>query len=319
MAVTNSLSAIKSTIFTNFHQTLAQQTELFASVGSVRTDDAAFMQLSNTFSGGIFQAYTGPAQDVKSNIGSGKAVITSHGYADEQNHTFQDLLDNKDLSAQVAVNMANAAAASINGAFFTGLESLFGLAHPLAGADSEWTVGASKKYLDTGLAYLGTGTGALSGAGTQDTLIASPLGRSSYNAGLNLLLSQKNIRGIAVNPPVDSGSLKLVCHPNNRDVATQILGSALASQEMQSNAALQGSAGLVTYPLAHAGYWFLVSRLPGPNGQPQAPVGMWIRKSPMVTVGLSPNQLDVIIAASYTADFYYLPEGLGIIGSNASA
>ena len=200
--------------------------------------------------------------------------------------------------ADVVSNELDAAAGAL-------LSGLFAAAHPRAGAGAG-QVGAGKKYLDTGLAFL-AGEG---GAGTQDNLITSALAEASLNTAIKLLLQYKSDRGVSLNLG-SMGGLTLVVTPKNAQTAHELVVSALSGADMASNF-VKGliSEIVVTNHLADDDDWFLVD----PKNSPLAlafdsPV---VRQAPQ-TQGIL---VDMVAECRYVAA--KAPYEYGLIGSNVA-
>lgn len=134
-------------------------------------------------------------------------------------YAFEDM--GRQLAAVVENELDAAAGALLSG--------LFAAAHPRAGAGAG-QVGAGKKYLDTGLAYL-AGEG---GAGTQDNLITSALAEASLNTAIKLMLQYKSDRGVSLNLG-SMGGLCLVVSPKNAQLAHELVVSQISGSDMASN------------------------------------------------------------------------------------
>jgi len=208
--------------------------------------------------------------------------------------------------ASAGRQMADAAVGTLDKIAFDGLEGLFSLAHPRAGAGAG-QVGAGKKYIDTGLAYLQTEAGA----GTQDNLLTAALSETSLNAAIKLLALQRSDRGVALNNGTNGG-LVLVVDPLNMQLAHELTKSALSGADNQSNFLRGQFADVVVYPLTtDADDWFLVDLK-------NAPVGMVLGTLPTVTMSMTTDGLFVELVAKVECVFFTNPYETGIIGSNVA-
>jgi hypothetical protein len=148
--------------------------------------------------------------------------------------------------AEVVQNELDAAAGAL-------LSGLFAAAHPRAGVGAG-EVGAAKKYLDTGLAFLQ----GEAGAGTQDNLITSALSESALNVAIKLLLQYRTDRGVSLNLGA-AGGLCLVVAPKNAQTAHELVVSQLSGADMASNF-VKGLVSdiVVTNHLSDDDDWFLI-------------------------------------------------------------
>lgn len=200
--------------------------------------------------------------------------------------------------AQLIENELDAAAGAL-------LSGLFAAAHPRAGAGAG-QVGAGKKYLDTGLAFLQ----GEAGAGTQDNLLTSALAEASLNSAIKLMLQYKSDRGVSLNLAA-SGGLCLVVAPKNAQIAHELVVSALSGADMASNF-IKGliSEIVVTNHLADDDDWFLVD----PKNTPLAIA----YDSPAVRLTTQTQGLlhDAVVECRLVA--CKAPYEPGIIGSNVA-
>jgi len=185
------------------------------------------------------------------------------------------------------------------------LSGLFAAAHPRAGAGAG-QVGAGKKYLDTGLAFL-AGEG---GAGTQDNLLTSALAEASLNSAIKLLLQYKSDRGVSLNLG-SMGGLTLVVSPKNAQTAHELVVSALSGADMASNF-VKGLVSdiVVTNHLSDDDDWFLID----PKNSPLAIAfdSPEVRMAPQ-TQGIL---VDMVAECRYVA--CKAPYEYGIIGVNVA-
>lgn len=185
------------------------------------------------------------------------------------------------------------------------LSGLFAQAHPRAGAGAG-QVGAGKKYLDTGLAFL-AGEG---GAGTQDNLITSALSEASLNTAIKLMLQYKSDRGVSLNLG-SMGGLVLVVSPKNLQLAIELTQSALSGSDMATNFVKGVVAEVVsTNMLTDDDDWFLID----PKNTPLAIA----YDSPDVRLTTRTTGLlhDAVVECRYVA--CRAPYEPGIIGANVA-
>ncbi|MBM5812793.1 MAG: hypothetical protein FJ191_12670 [Gammaproteobacteria bacterium] len=207
----------------------------------------------------------------------------------------------EDLGVQLAGLVANELDAAA-GALLSGL---FAAAHPRAGAGAG-EVGAGKKYIDTGLAFLA----GEAGAGTQDNLITSALAEASLNTAIKLLLQYKSDRGVSLNLG-QAGGLCLVVAPKNAQTAHELVVSALSGSDNASNF-VKGlvSEIVVTNHLSDDDDWFLID----PKATPLAIA----YDSPAVRLTTQTQGLlhDAVVECRLVA--CKAPYEPGIIGSNVA-
>lgn len=200
--------------------------------------------------------------------------------------------------AQVIQNDLDAAAGGL-------LSGLFAAAHPRVGAGAG-QVGAGKKYLDTGLAFL-AGEG---GAGTQDNLLTSALAEASLNSAIKLMLQYKSDRGVSLNLG-SMGGLTLVVSPKNAQIAHELVISSLSGADMASNF-IKGlvSEIVVTNHLTDDDDWFLID----PKNTPLA----LAFDSPNVRLTTQTQGLlhDAVVEVRFVA--CKAPYEYGIIGTNVA-
>lgn len=254
--------------------------------------------------GGIPTEVTGATTTVANvDLTSGIKVVTQRGFALKHRMPRVQLGWSQDtLASDIAAGLANAASAAVNKLFFDGLESLFALVHPMAGA-ANGDVGAGKKFLDTGLKYA-QGT---ANDGTQANLITDALSETSLNAVRTMLRNYRNQQAVAMN--MADGNYALVCGPGNEKLARQLLTSDVTSSNLQVNT-LKAWAKPVIYPLAaDDDDWFVIDI-------DKSPVGIWMGEPPMIDVLPSEDNLFVNFVAQFSASFYVKSYEFGIIGSN---
>ena len=301
----NSLSNLNKVVQESFLVGLAESTAEYARCGKVWTGDGATKQLMGVNAGGIATEITGATSSVTpADMTAGLSSITQRMFVLHhklpQQHA--DLLDS-DTLANVGTQLANAAAQNINKLFFDGLEGLFALAHPMAGAGAG-QVGAGKKFIDTGLAFLQ----GEAGAGTQANLLTAALSESSLDAAKQLLRGYKNQRGLPMNMSAGNRNV-LVVSPANEKIAQQLIRSGVTSDQMQINT-FQGFADICVFPLTtDADDWWLIDTM-------YSPVGIWVGMAPQITVTPSDDQVFWLFTAKFNAAFAVQSHEDGIVGSN---
>lgn len=302
----NSLANVLAIAQQSFLDSLANSTELYADCCKVLDYAGGQARLMSANAGGIPTEVTGATTTVANvDLTSGIKVVTQRGFALKHRMPRVQLGWSQDtLASDIAAGLANAAAAAVNKLFFDGLESLFALAHPMAGA-ANGDVGAGKKFLDTGLKFA-QGT---ANDGTQANLITDALSETSLNAVRTMLRNYKNQQGVAMN--MADGNYALVVGPSNEKLARQLLTSDVTSSNLQVNT-LKAWAKPVIYPLAaDDDDWFVIDI-------DKSPVGIWMGEPPMIDVLPSEDNLFVNFVAQFSASFYVKSYEFGIIGSNVA-
>lgn len=217
-------------------------------------------------------------------------------------HTFERDYAMEDAGRQ----LAESAVGTMDKLFFDGLEALFALAHPRAGAGAG-QVGAGKKYLDTALKGL-NGEG---GEFTQDNLITSALSESALNTAIKLLLQYKHDRGWPLHIGT-SGGLVLVVAPKNAQLAHELVTSQLSGADMASNFVKGLIVDVVVYPFTtDDDDWFLIKR-------DSSPVGLALAKEPTARIAPQTDGLFVDLVAEVDTVFFTNPYEYGIVGSNVA-
>ena len=299
----NSLDNVIRIAQQTFLDSLAKDTELFAQCGQVLDFGGGQARLMAANAGGVATEVTGATTSVSAtDLTSGIKVVTQRGWVLKHRMPRMQLdWSQESLSSDIAAGLANSAAANINKLFFDGLESLFALAHPMAGA-SNGQVGVGKKFIDTGLNYL---QGA--GGGTQNNLLTDALSENALNAARQLLREYRNQQGIAMN--MGDGNYVLVAGPANEKIAKQLLNSAVTGSAMQTNT-LQNWARPIIYPLAtDVDDWFVID-------VDKSPCGIWLGAAPTIKVLPSEDEVFVNFVTEFQASFYVKAYEYGIIGSN---
>jgi len=218
----------------------------------------------------------------------------------------KDTLQTDYAFAQAGGQLADSAVGTLDKIAFDGLESLFSLAHPRAGA-AAGEVGAGKKYIDTGLAYLQTE----GGAGTQDTLLTAALSEAALNSAIKLMLQQRSDRGIAMNLGANGG-LVLVVDPYNAQTAHELVVSQLSGADNASNFVKGLIDDVVVYPFTtDKDDWMLIDRK-------NAPIGMAIGADPTARISLTTDGLFYELVAEVRTVFWTSPYEYGIVGSDVA-
>lgn len=209
--------------------------------------------------------------------------------------------------ADAGRQMAASLVATIDKTFFDGLEGLFGLAHPRVGTGAG-QVGATKKYLDTGLAYLQ----GESGAGTQDNLITSALAEASLNTAIKLLIAQRSDRGVPLALGANGG-LVLVVAPKNLQLAHELVRSQLSGSDMADNFVKGIISRIVCWQFTtDDDDWFLIDPM-------NCPVGVaWDSGHTDVRVSETTDGLFYEFTIEAKLAFFVSPYENGIIGANVA-
>lgn len=287
-----------------FLDSLATATETYAECGEVLDFEGGQARLMAANGGGVPTEVTGATTSVAAtDLTSGIKVATQRAWALKHRIPRVQLGWSQDqLAADISRGLANSAAASINKLYFDGLEGLFALAHPMAGA-ANGEVGAGKKFLDTGLKYA-QGT---ANDGTQANLITDALSETSLNLVREMLRKYRNQQAVAMN--LGDGDFVLVVGAKNEKLARQLLVSDMTSAALQVNT-LKGWAKPVVYPLTtDDDDWFVIDRK-------LSPCGIWLGEPPMIEVLPSEDNIHVNFVAQFSASFYVKAYEFGIMGSN---
>ena len=303
----NDLSNVQEIAQATFLQGLASSTEQYARCCNVLDYEGGTAQLMATNAGGLANELTSASSSfAATDLTSGISSITQQAFAIKHTVPWAQLNWSLNLGADIGMQLANAAAQNVNKLYFDGLEELFGLAAPMAGV-SNGTVGAGKKFLDTGLAFLQ----GEAGAGVQDNLVVSALSASSLDSARQLLRNWKNQQGLPMNITGGDDEMVLVCGPQNEVTATEILVSQLSGADMATNA-FRSFADLVVYPLTPDGDdWFLISKT-------KSPCGIWMSEAPVLRAREDDTGLFVNFVVRFQATFYVKAYAAGIVGSNVA-
>ena len=298
----NSLDNVIQIAQESFVDSLANSTEDYARCCDVLTFEGGQAKLMATNAGGLATEVTsGTTSVAASDLTAGISNVSQQAWALKHQVPWAQLNWSYELARDIGAQLGNAAAQNINKLYFDGLESLFALNHPMAGAGAG-QVGAGKHFLDTGLAFA-QGTAA---AGTQANLITAALSETRLDSMRQLLRNFKNQQALPMNMGGDN--MVLIVAPKNERVAKELTQSALSGSDMQTNT-FQGFADVVVYPFVDDDDVFLVDRS-------KSPCGIWLGESPMVDVRESDDALFVNFISRFQASFYVKSYSYGIIGSN---
>ena len=301
----NSLASVQEAAMETFVDSLANETELYQRCCKVITSPGGTYTLAATNAGGPAVEVTTASTSVSAqDMTSGSSVITQRAFTHKHTVPWAQLNWSMNLAADAGAQVANAAAASLNALYFDNLGALFATAHPSAGA-GVGQVGGSKKFIDTGLAYLQTEVGA----GTQSNLITAALSESALESARQAMRGWKNQRGVIQNLGGPGSELALIVSPKNERTAKELITSALSGADMQVNTFAQYSDVVVWPGFADDDDYFLVDKK-------ISPVGLWIGESTTMSIKESDDGLFVHFVARYQASFYLKPSAAGIIGSN---
>lgn len=302
----NSLSNVQRIAQATFVDSLANSTEDYARCCEVLDYEGGTARLMATNAGGLAQEVTSATTSVSAtDLTSGISTVTQQAFALKHSVPWAQINWANNLVEDVGRELANAAAQNINKLYFDGLESLFALAHPMAGG-SNGQVGAGKKFIDTGLAFLQ----GEAGAGTQSNLLTDALSESALVSARSALRSYKNQQGLPMNMTGD-GNMVLVVGPGNERVAKELIVSELSGADMQSNV-FRNFADVVVYPLTtDVDDWWLIDRQ-------KSPCGIWISEAPTLISRETDDGLFVNFVARFQASFYVKAYEFGVIGSNVA-
>ncbi len=288
----------------SFVAAIAEQTATFARAGRVVVGPAGTYQIGGIMAGGIAQTVADTdssvtATDVATAIASAstsKRVIK---------HTVPRHVLEKDYAMKAwAEQLASDCFVNIDKDYFDFLEGLFAAAHPRAGADA-FQVGAGKKYLDTGLAYLG---------GTQDNLLTAAFSEAGLSSALQLMLKYKSDRAAPLHLGIQGG-LVLVVGPKNLQTAHEVVRSTLSGADNASNMYQGLIKDIVCWNFTtDEDDWFLISD----PSKVSCPVGTYLAEAPTVYASLSDDQQFVHLIAEYTSGCFKAPLEAGIIGANVA-
>lgn len=303
----NDLSNVQQIAQATFLQGLASSTEDYARCCKVLDYEGGTAQLMATNAGGLAtEVGTGTTSVTAADLTSGISSVTQQAFAIKHTVPWAQLNWSKNLSEDIGMQLANAAAQNVNKLFMDGCESLFSLTAPMAGA-AAGECGAAKKFLDTGLAFLQTEAGA----GTQDNLLTAALSEASLSSARQLLRNWKNQRGLPMNITGGDDEMVLLVGPENELAAVELITSNLSGADMQSNV-FRSFADVVVFPFAtDPSDWFLISRT-------KSPVGIWMSESPVLMAREDDTGLFVNFTVRFQATFYVKAYAAGIVGSNVA-
>jgi hypothetical protein len=300
-----SVSALRI-LQTSFAQGIAEAQGLASRAGRIiMAPGVGTFKVGNGAFGGIGQTLSGTATDAS--LSDYFTFETSHTMVKKviKSKVPVQTLRNDYAFEQAGMQLAQSAVATLDKGFFDGLEGLFSAAHPRVGTGAG-QVGASKKYLDTGLAYLQ----GESGAGTQDNLLTTAFSQAAVIAAAKLLLSQRNDRGIPLSIGA-MGNLVLVCAPANFEVAKQVASSDYTSKELQTNTLKSMISDVVVYPFADPNDWYLISK-------PQCPIGIAIGTDPTARISTTTDGLFYELVSEVEFTFFKSPYEYGLVGANVT-
>lgn len=285
---------------------LAENTGDYSRCCQVLSAEAGELQLGSLAAGGLAtEVNTSTTAVSAANLASKTATISKEAYVLKHTVPWAEFGSDFTLD-QAGLKLANAASQNINKQFFDGLEGLFSAAHPAAGTGIG-EVGASKTFIDTGLAYLQ----GEAGSGTQDNLLTSAFSESALDTAIQRLQNYKDQRGLPLNMGLN-GQLCLVVGPKNRKSAGEVIGSMLSGADMQTNTLRSLVADMVSFPFTtDEDDWFLIDRA-------QSPCGIWMKEAPTLEVRPSDDGIFVHMVAKWVSAFYTRPYEYGIIGSNVA-
>lgn len=283
---------------------LAEQVAEFTRAGRVVTGAGGSFQVSGRSVGGLAASLAKTTSSLAAtDIANFEAsVTTAHKVI---KHTVNNKLLTSDVGYEnIGAELANKILVSMDKDYFDFLEGLFSAAHPRAGA-GVFQVGAGKKYLDTGLAFMQTEAGA----GTQDNLITSAFSEVALDAALQLLWKYKDDRGVPLHLGL-RGGITLIVGPKNRKAAQEVVNSNLSGADMAINSMNSLISDIITWNLsADEDDWFLIDTA-------NAPVGMYIAAPPTVSVSPSDDGLFTHFVAQYESVPFKLPYEYGIVGAD---
>lgn len=302
----NDLSNVQQIAQSTFLQGLASSTEDYARCCKVLDYEGGTARLMATNAGGLADEVTSASTSLSSvDLTSGISNVTQQAFAIKHTVPWAQLNWSMNLAQDIGMQLANAAAQNVNKLFFDGCEDLFSLAAPMAGV-ANGTVGAGKKFLDTGLAFLQ----GEAGAGTQNNLLTAALSESSLDSARQLLRNWKNQQGLPMNITGGDDEMVLVVGPENELAASQLITSNLSGADMQSNV-FRSFADVVVFPMSDPSDWFLISRT-------KSPCGIWMSESPVLLAREDETGIFVNFTVRFQATFYVKAYAAGIVGSNVA-
>ncbi len=301
----NDLSNVQQVAQSTFLQGLASSTEDYARCCKVLDYEGGTAQLMATNAGGLATEVTAASTTLASaDLTSGISSVTQQAFAIKHTVPWAQLNWSMNLAQDIGMQLANAAAQNVNKLFMDGLEGLFADAAPMAGG-ANGEVGAGKKFIDTGLAFLQ----GEAGAGTQDNLLTAALSEASLSSARQLLRNWKNQQGLPMNITGGDDEMVLVVGPENELAAVELITSNLSGADMASNV-FRSFADVVVFPFASdPSDWFLISRT-------KSPCGIWMSESPVLLAREDETGIFVNFTVRFQATFYIKAYAAGIVGSN---
>lgn len=285
---------------------LAEQTAVFARLGRVVTGAGGTFKVSGRSIGGLAATLAKTTSSLAAtDVANFEAsVTTSHKVI---KHTVNNKMLTSEMGYQNAgVELSNKVLVSMDKDYMDFLEGLPAAAHPRAGA-GVFQVGAAKKFIDTGLAYLQTEAGA----GTQDNLITTAFSETALDAALQLLWKYKDDRGVPLHLGL-RGGVALAVGPKNRKAAHEVVYSDLSGADNAINSQRALISDVVTWNwTTDEDDWFLIDTM-------NAPVGTYIAAAPNVYQSSSDDGLFTHFIAEYESVPFKLPYEYGIVGSNVA-
>ena len=288
----------------SFVAAIADQSAAFARAGRVVVGPSGQYSIGGILAGGIAQTVA----DTDSSV-TATDIGTAIANCSTTHRVIKHTVPRGVLSSQFAMRdwgrvLASDAITNIDLDYFNFLEGLFAAAHPRAGAGA-FQVGAGKKYLDTGLAYLG---------GTQDNLLTSAFSEAALGSALQLLLKYKSDRAVPLHLGI-AGGLVLVVGPKNLQEAHERVKSTSSGADNADNLFKGLIKDVVCWNwTTDEDDWFLI----GDPAKPSCPVGTYLSEAPTVYASESDDKQFVHLIAEYTSGCFKAPLEAGIIGANVA-
>lgn len=312
----NALTNLEDRALLQFHNALDAEPSIVESVGFVREDKTAAVEIGTQHLKHAIGNFSGSAPSA-TDVNTYKVSHSSQARAGVISFTRKEIMDatqanglNQLVDRSVAM-LAAQARADENRAFVQGLNALFTTAHPLDADLAE----ASAKYLGATLTRTGIGPGG--GDVVVKNLLATPFSESAYSTARQRLLEQTNWSG---DPMGLREPFVLVVSPKNEKLARQVIGSPAIDQSASNPQGYVnvygGTSVVVTSELTDDDDWFLIKRGLTDGGL-GSPVGLWRRQAPLIQIredDLYTTKIELYMDRA----FIYSPDGLGIIGSNVS-
>src|SRR3990172_3380189 len=292
-----------------FVAAIAEQPAAFAGAGRVVTGLPGTYRIGGVMAGGLAQTVADTDTSVTAtDVATIESTVnTSHRVI---KHTVpRHVLDKDYALAAWGQQLASDVAVNLSKDYFDFLEGLFAAAHPRAGAGA-FQVGAGKKYIDSGLAYLA----GLGGAGTQSNLLTSAFSEAALSSALQLMIKYKTDRGVPMHLGINGG-LVLVVGPKNLQTSHEVIKSTLSGSDMADNMFKGLIADVVCWNFTtDEDDWFLISD----PSKPSCPVGTYIAEAPTVYAKPSDDDQFVHLMAEYTSACFKSPMEAGIIGADVA-